>query len=156
MALQLFLLIFVNAVLASPWSAGSVIAVLPSETAESMPASSSHAAAHNVRPRYMSPSNATLSASGTAASASNNASGIVSPQYKLKGFDKCTEQGFDIQHIKDGFTEMIEMILNNPYNTDYPEVRWVSAAAIDFFGPAEKSTDWRDHIQGMSLSLFFF
>ena len=77
--------------------------------------------------------------------------GEVNVDYALTGFKDCKKPGFDEQKIRDGFKEMIEMIGRNPSKPvpidEYPPIDWKSAAAMDFWGPAEKSLAWRDHIK---------
>ena len=38
------------------------------------------------------------------------ASGQIDPEYALIGFDECVKRGFSIERIKDGFSDMIDMI----------------------------------------------
>jgi len=91
------------------------------------------------------------SANPTSSAPPTTATGQVDPEYALTGFDKCTERGFDISHIKDGFSDMIRMIGRDQFQPEpinnYPPIDWVSAAAIDFWGPAEKSKNYREDIK---------
>lgn len=79
------------------------------------------------------------------------AAGQVDPKYALIGFDECEDRGFSIKHITDGFSDMIKMIGRDPLQPQpidkYPPIDWVSAAAIDFWGPAEKSKNYREDIK---------
>ena len=86
----------------------------------------------------------------------SSASGNVSADYVLTGFDECVKRGFDINHIKDGFSEMIEMLAPERHDpfvpAKFPEYwgdDWRTSSFIDFWGPSEKSEEWREHIKGM-------
>ena len=82
--------------------------------------------------------------------------GNVSIDYVLTGFDECQEKGLDINHIKDGFSEMIQMLEPERFDpflpAKFPEYwgdDWRTSSFIDFWGPSEKSAAWRDDFKGM-------
>ena len=74
-------------------------------------------------------------------SSKNCTNGTVDADYKLGDWMKCTP--LQKESIKDGFSEMIDMIGRDykfpddpPDKRTYYYVDWTSAVAIDFFGPA--------------------
>ena len=79
----------------------------------------------------------------------------INIDYYLSGFTDCKKRGYDVNKIKEGFREMITLIgrdedLARPID-HYPPIDWKSGSAMDFWGPWERSNDWRTHIKGTTI-----
>ncbi|KAM0716045.1 hypothetical protein Q7P37_008559 [Cladosporium fusiforme] len=70
--------------------------------------------------------------------------GVVSPNYALRGWEGCSPD--QIAAIKEGFSDMITMVMGNDNKYRYPKIDWNSAAAQDYWGPAERNHLFREHI----------
>jgi len=75
-----------------------------------------------------------------------SAPGVISPNYVLRGFEKC--DAGQVVAIKKAFSDMLTMLMGDPQVGLYPEVDWNSAAAQDFWGPYALNSGARTHIRG--------
>ncbi|EPE35633.1 hypothetical protein GLAREA_11333 [Glarea lozoyensis ATCC 20868] len=76
------------------------------------------------------------------------------PSYYLDGYEGC--DGPQELAIKDAFTEAIQLIggtevpvdATGSMITEYPAFEWTSAGAIEYFGPAERTEEYRYTVKG--------